>query len=372
MTASTPSRTAPGQVDVRAERSGIVMQGGRRRPSTWCCNEPTTPADRVGMGSSSTPTFVTHDASFAAVLGAAPRIAQLVATDAHEGPVYVAEENALYFTTVPVANAQHVALKRVALESGDVGDVAAAATMANGMTLDHEGRLVICEQGDLDHPARLSRFDLGTGQLTTVIESFDGQPLNSPNDVAAAADGSLWFTDPSYGHLQDFRPQPVRADCVYRVDATGQATVVADGFDKPNGIVLSPDQSTLYVTDSGANQRAGSYHAKRPHHVEAFDIVDGDTLVNRRLFATISPGIPDGLKADADGRVYVSCATGVQVLSPDARLLGEIHLPGAVNFTFGGPHGNLLFITADTAVWTAELAVTGPSMNQRTKLSKGA
>jgi gluconolactonase len=324
------------------------------------------------MGSSSTPTFVTYDASFAAVVGGAMGIEKLVATDAHEGPVYIAAANALYFTTVPVANVQHIALKRVALDSGIVSNVAAAATMANGMTLDHEGRLVICEQGDLDHRARVSRLDLATGQLTTVIDSFDGLPLNSPNDVTAAADGSLWFTDPSYGYLQDFRPQPVRADCVYRIDATGRATVVADGFDKPNGIVLSPDQSTLYVTDSGANQRAGSFHRDRPHHVEAFDIVGGDTLVNRRVFAVISPGIPDGLKVDADGRVYVSCATGVQVYSPDARLLGEIRLPDAVNFTFGGPDGNLLLITADTAVWIAELAITGPSFDQLSELSKGA
>jgi gluconolactonase len=328
------------------------------------------------MGSSSTPAFVSHDSSFAAVVGKAPRIAQLVGTDAHEGPVYVAAQNALYFTTVPVANAQSVALKRVALGSGDVTDVAAAATMANGMTLDSEGRLVICEQGDLYHPARVSHLDLITGQLTTVIESFDKQPLNSPNDVASAADGSLWFTDPSYGHLQNFRPEPERADCVYRVDAGGRATVVADGFDKPNGIVLSPDQLTLYVTDSGANQRPGSFHADRPHHVEAFDIRGGDTLVNRQLFAVISPGIPDGVKVDADGRLYVSCATGVQVYSPDGGLLGEIHLPGAVNFTFGGHAGNLLLITADTAVWAAELAVTGPSMNtpfpQLAEPAKGA
>ncbi len=322
------------------------------------------------MIASSTPAFVMHDTSFVGVVGPSPRLEQLVASDAHEGPVYVACENALYFTSVPAG--QRVTIKRIALDSGLVTEVPTATTMANGMTLDGEGRLIICEQGDLTHPARISRLDLGAGQLTTVIDSVDGLPLNSPNDVAAAADGSLWFTDPSYGYLQDFRPTPVRGDCVYRVDAAGQATMAADGFDKPNGIVLSPNQSTLYVTDSGANQRAGSFHADRPHHVEAFDIVDGSRLANRRLFALVSPGTPDGLKVDADGRVYVSCATGVQVYSPDADLLGEIHLPGAVNFTFGGPDGNVLFITADTAVWTAELAVTGPSLNQQPELSKGA
>jgi gluconolactonase len=321
------------------------------------------------MGSTST-VFVTHDASFVDVVGSSPRLEQLVATDAHEGPVYVAAENALYFTTVPVA--QQVVIKRVALDAAEVTELPAATTMANGMSLDRDGCLIICEQGDFGHPARISRLDLVTGQLATVIDSLDGQPLNSPNDVASAADGSLWFTDPSYGYLQDFRPKPVLGDCVYRVDASGHATVVADGFDKPNGIVLSPDQSTLYITDSGANQRAGSFHADRPHHVEVFDIVGGHTPANRRVFAVVSPGTPDGLKVDADGRVYVSCANGVQVYSPDACLLGEIHLPGAVNFTFGGPDRNLLFITADTAVWMTELAVSGPSLNQLPELSKGA
>ena len=160
-------------------------------------------------------------------------------------------------------------------------------------------------------------------------------------------------------------------DFVYRVDAgTGRAAVVADGFDKPNGIVFSPDGAVLYVTDSGANQAAGSFHVSRPHHIEAFD-VSGGHLTNRRLFAVTTPGYPDGLKVDTEGRVYASAATGVQVFSPEGDRLGEIHLPGAVNFTFGGPDHNVLFITTDTAVWAAVLAATGPRRAATTALTTG-
>jgi gluconolactonase len=175
-----------------------------------------------------------------------------------------------------------------------------------------------------------------------------------------ATDGAIWFTDPSYGHLQGFRPEPQVGDFVYRHDpVTGQTRVVADGFDKPNGIAFSPDECVLFVTDSGANQETGSYHVDRPHHIKAFDVVGGTHLAGERLFAVITPGFPDGLKIDGEGRVYASSFSGVQVLDPDGELLGEILVPGAVNFCFGGANRNLLFITTDTAVWAAALVARG-------------
>jgi gluconolactonase len=134
---------------------------------------------------------------------------------------------------------------------------------------------------------------------------------------------------------------------------------VADGFDKPNGIAFSPDELVLYVTDSGANQEPGSYHVTRPHHIKAFDVLRGGRLGGERLFAVVTPGFPDGLKVDRDGRVYVSSLSGVQVLSPDGELLGEIRVPGAVNFCFGGARRDLLLITTDSAVWAAALAAKG-------------
>jgi gluconolactonase len=244
---------------------------------------------------------------------------------------------------------------------------AAATTCAvdvanpNGMTIDREGRLVVCEQGSMTRPARISRLDRSTGALETLVEDVDGAPLNSPNDVIVAADGAIWFTDPSYGHLQGFRPAPALPDRVYRHDpATGRTAPVADGFDKPNGLVLSPDERTLYVGDSGADGGvAGAFDQARPHWIDAWDVGAGGVLSGRRRFGTPAAGVPDGMAVDAAGRLFSTFAGGVEVRAPDAAVLGEIRLPGAVNLTFGGPGRDLLFITADTAVWAVRLTTQG-------------
>jgi gluconolactonase len=271
-------------------------------------------------------------------------LTRLAETDAHEGPVYAADEDAVYFTTV---RRDLVAIKRLDLATGTVSVVRADANMANGMTLDPEGRLVVCEQGTHDTPARISRLDRRTCELETVVDAWNGLPLNSPNDVVVARDGSIWFTDPSYGWLQGFRPPPSAPDRVYRFDGE-ELTALTESLDKPNGLALSPDERVLYVGDSG-----------EPRRVLAFDVRDG-RLTNERVFAADIPGYPDGLKIDANGSVYVSCADGVLVFDPDGRPAGEIRLPGTVNFAFGsGRRRHVLFITADTAVWAAHLNPKG-------------
>jgi gluconolactonase len=262
----------------------------------------------------------------------------VVETDAHEGPVYAADEHALYFTTV---RRESVAIKRLDLADTRVSVIRADANMANGMALDREGRLVVCEQGTFNTRARISRLDRRTGEVETFVE--DG--LSSPNDVAVRSDGTIWFTDPIYGYLQGFRPEPMLGDRVYRYDpASDHLAVVADYFDKPNGIAFSPDERVLYVSDNGG-----------PHELLAFDVDDDGRLANRRQLAVSTPEHPDGLKTDTDGRIYASHAGGVQVLDPSGALIGEIELPGAVNFTFGGPNKDVLYITADTAIWAAVL-----------------
>jgi gluconolactonase len=184
--------------------------------------------------------------------------------------------------------------------------------------------------------------------------------FNSPNDVVVKSDGTLWFTDPNYGELQGFKGKAQLGHNIYRHDpVTAETTVVANDFSEPNGLAFSPDETILYVTDSGAIQRPGSYCADRPHHVRAFDVAGGCQLRHARLFAEVSPGIPDGIKIDREGRVYTSSATGVQVLSRDGDLLGEIVAPGVANFTFGGPANNVLFILGDTQIWQARLQARG-------------
>jgi gluconolactonase len=262
-------------------------------------------------------------------------------TDAHEGPVYAADEDALYFTTV---RRERVAIKRLSLADGAVSVLREDANMANGMALDREGCLVVCEQGTLTEPARITRVDRETGEVETLV-----QGLNSPNDVVVRSDGTIWFTDPSYGWLQGFRPEPETGDFVYRYDPESKRlSSVVDSLDKPNGLAFSPDETVLYVGDNGA-----------PHHLLAFDVEDEEVLSDGRVVATSTPDHPDGIKIDSEGRIYATSSSGVQIFEPNGNLVGEIELPGAVNFAFGAPEGNVLYITADTAIWAAVLNAKG-------------
>jgi len=311
--------------------------------------------------------FVPADTRFAAVVGARPAMSVLARCDAHEGPTYLPEDDALYVTTAPSGRPLAAQIKRIALD-GDRADpgaeqgtvVPGMAVMPNGMTA-WGSHLLVCEQGGSDSPARLSALDPRSGATTAVVQDCDGRPLNSPNDVVVRRDGTIWFTDPTYGHLQHFRPPPELPDALYRFDpTTGRLRMVADDLDKPNGLVFSPDETVLYVADSGAVQQPGSYHPDRPHHVYAYDVVGGTALGPRRVLDVPSSGTPDGLAVDEDGRVYVCCADGVRVLTPDGTLLGRIAVPGgAVNLTFGGRDRDRLYITADTAVWVAVLNTRG-------------
>jgi gluconolactonase len=306
--------------------------------------------------------FDHHDPRFAHVTGPDPALELVLEVDAHEGPVYAADEDALYVTSLPPS-----AIRRIALDGARFPVAPSALTTpfpdanrANGMAMDRDGRLVVCEQGAMETPARIRRIVRRGGPGETLVDAFEGAPLNSPNDVIVAADRSVWFTDPSYGHVQGFRPPPALADRVYRHDpATGATRAVADGFDKPNGLALSPDGRTLYVGDSGADQEPGRVPRRRPHHIEAFTVGTGGALSGRRVFAVVEEGVPDGMAVDAAGRLFSTFAGGVEVRDPDGALLGAIRLPGAVNLTFGGPGLNVLFITADTAVWAVRLVTQG-------------
>jgi gluconolactonase len=317
--------------------------------------------------------LLAHDDEFAAVLGDSPRLVRVAGTDAHEGPIYVPGEDALYFTTLPKKRdvppgAPLVSIKRVALDGYRfppggmaVTTVREDANAANGMALGHDGRLVVCEQGSRSDHAAITAFDPRTGDVEDLVDSWRGLRLNSPNDVVVKSDGTIWFTDPSYGFLQGFRPDPQLGDFVYRLDpASGRVDVVADSFDKPNGLCFSPDESVLYVGDSGANQQPGSFSVDRAHHLLAYDVVEGRRLAGERLFAVVSPGFPDGIKVDSEGRVYASSSSGVQVFNPAGDLIGEIRLRGSVNFSFGGPGRDVLFITTDDSIWAAVLGATAP------------
>ena len=312
-------------------------------------------------------TFAAYRDAFADIVDRDFQHPELIETNAHEGPVYVAAEHALYFTTVPEPGPKNIAVTRLQL-AGDafpfraekLETVRAPSNMANGMTLDRDGKLIICEQGTMTTCAQISRMDLKTRETETVVDQWRGLRFNSPNHVVVKSDRSVWFTDPKYGEIQGFKPAAEVGAFVYRHDpATGKTSVVADSFNKPNGLAFSPDESVLYITDTSANQAPGTYFVGLPHHVRAFDVADGRHLRNERLFAVVSPGVPNGIKLDTQGRVYTSSGTGVQVFTPRGDPLGEIMAPGVANFTFGGPENDVLFILGDTRIWQAKLESVG-------------
>ena len=324
------------------------------------------------------PTYISYHTDFDAVIGSHYSHRKLVETNAHEGPVYSQAKNELFFTTLPeevkvpigvlpfedvtLKDYKKVSIKKVCLgQDNKVEVVQEFSNMANGMTMDLDHNLLICEQGTKTTKAAISKLIIGEHTSTVLVDNWSGHPFNSPNDVVVKRDdGSIWFTDPAYGFAQGFKNAPLVGNFVYRYDpATKSIDVVADSFIRPNGLTFSPDQKKLYINDSAAILGDGSpYNVNMPHHIKVFDIVD-DRLSNERLFAVVTPGIPDGLKTDTEGRVYSSSFSGVKVYSPKGKLLGEIFAKGVANFCFGGPLNNTLYICADTVIFEVQLAAVG-------------
>ncbi|HEV7254908.1 MAG TPA: SMP-30/gluconolactonase/LRE family protein [Mesorhizobium sp.] len=266
-----------------------------------------------------------------------------------EGPVWFADGGFLAWSDIP-----NNRLLRWTPEMG-VDVFRADSNYANGNTRDREGRLVSCEHGG----RRVTRTE-ADGSLTVIADRFRGKRLNSPNDVVVKSDGTVWFTDPTYGILSDYegyKSDPEQEGCfVYRVDPrTGDIEVVADDFVKPNGLAFSPDEKFLYVADSGA-----SHDENGPHHIRRFAVGEGNRLSGARVFAEVSPGVPDGMRLDTAGNVWTSAQDGVLCLSPEGEALGKIRIPTMVaNLCFGGPRRNRLFITATDRLFSVFVAATG-------------
>jgi gluconolactonase len=225
----------------------------------------------------------------------------------------------------------------------------------NGHTRDREGRLVSCEHSG----RRISRTEQD-GSIVTLVDRYEGKRLNSPNDVVVKSDGTIWFTDPSYGILSDDEGIKAKSEIgachVYRFDpVTGVVEIVADDFEKPNGLAFSPDESLLYISDTGF-----SHMPDGPRHIRVLDVIDGRRLANSRVFADVRPGASDGFRLDVRGNVYSSSHDSIQVYSPDGTRLGKIPVPEIVaNCTFGGPNRNRLFIAASTSLYAIDLLTQG-------------
>lgn len=215
---------------------------------------------------------------------------------------------------------------------------------SNGLAFDAMGRLLAAEHGN----RRLSRRVIGQ-EAETIVDQFEGKKLNSPNDMALRSDGTIYFTDPPYGIMPNQQEQPFQG--VFRVDPQGQISLVADDFDRPNGIALSPDETKLYVADTAQE------------HVRVFDVQPDGSPVGGAVFIDLAsdlPGDPDGMAVDVFGDLFVSGGGGVRVVTPAGELLGTIEVPEAVtNCKFGDADGRTLYITARPNVYRIRLKVTG-------------
>jgi gluconolactonase len=277
---------------------------------------------------------VKDEAEFKKLFDASAKVERL-ATDFQfvEGPAWL--NGFLVFSDIPANE-----LKK--WTPSGVTTFRAPSNNANGNTVDQRGRLLTAEHGG----RRISRLEKD-GTVVTVVDSFEGKKLNSPNDVVVKSDGTLWFTDPDYGLAG--RPKEQAGNYVYRYDEkTKSITALVKDFVNPNGLCFAPGEKILYVADSG-----------RPRHIRKFAVNADGTLGTGSVFVTIDKGGPDGIRCDSQGRVWSSSGDGAQIFAPDGHLIARILLPeSAANLGFGGPKGQTLYLTARKSLYKVETKIT--------------
>jgi gluconolactonase len=269
-----------------------------------------------------------------------------------EGPVYFGDGRYLLWSDIP-----NNRILKWEEETGAVSIYRRPSNFANGHTRDRQGRLVSCEHGG----RRVTRTEYD-GAITVLIDSFDGRRLNSPNDVVVKSDGSIWFTDPTFGILgnyEGYKSEPEIEANVYRLDPEARkATIAAEGVLGPNGLCFSPDEKLLYIVESrGVPNRK----------ILAFDVQDGGrAIANRRVLIDAGPGTPDGMRCDVDGNLWCGWGMGtaeldgVMVFAPDGKPIGRIALPErCANLCFGGLKRNRLFMAASHSLFALYVNTQG-------------
>ena len=283
---------------------------------------------------------VRDEKEFKKIVGSDAKVEKLAAgMKFTEGPVWIAKDGGyLIFSDIPSNE-----LKKWSPTNG-LTTFRSPSLNVNGNTLDREGQLISCEHSG----RRLSILDKN-GKVRPLVDRYDGKKFNSPNDAVVKSDGTVWFTDPTYG-LPKGDTKEMDGNYVYRFDPKKKTTtLVAKEFDMPNGLCFSPDEKKLYVADSG-----------KPKHIRVFDVQADGTLKGGEVFCKIDKGGPDGIRCDADGRIWSSAGDGVYVFAPDGKLIGKILVPETpANLCFGGKDGKTLFITARTSLYSIPVQVKG-------------
>jgi gluconolactonase len=267
-----------------------------------------------------------------------------------EGPAYFPAGRYLVWSDIP-----NDRMLRFDEPTGTVGVFRHPAGYSNGNTVDPKGRLVTCEHGY----RRVTRTE-HDGRITVIADRYDGKRLNSPNDVVVKSDDSVWFTDPTYGIDSDYEghkaESEIGASHLYRVDPRSREVRIAAGdFVRPNGLAFSPDESRLYISDTGASHVPGG-----PRHIRVFEVGQDGALSGGEVFATCTAGKFDGFRFDGAGRLWTSAGDGVHCYDPDGTLIGKVLVPEiTANVVFGGFKRNRLFICATTSLYAVLLAVNG-------------
>jgi gluconolactonase len=268
-----------------------------------------------------------------------------------EGPAYFPAGRYLVWSDIP-----NNRMMRFDETDGSVSVFREPSNNTNGNTTDRRGRLVSCEH--LTRRVTRTGFD---GSVTILADSFEGKRFNSPNDVVVKSDGSIWFSDPTYGIDSDYEGERAESETggsfVYRIDPrTGAVTKVVTGRVKPNGLAFSPDESLLYVADTGATHVAGL-----PATIHAYPVKpDGASLGAARLFSTCPAGLYDGFRVDRSGYIWTSAGTSVHCHAPDGKHIGSIPVGEIVgNVCFGGQKRNRLYICGQTSLYAIFLNTNG-------------
>ncbi|MBN8872400.1 MAG: SMP-30/gluconolactonase/LRE family protein [Rhodospirillales bacterium] len=269
-----------------------------------------------------------------------------------EGPVWFGDGRYVLWSDIP-----NDRILKWEEETGAVSVFRKTSWNANGNTRDRQGRLVTCEH----RGRRVTRTEYD-GSVTVLMDSHQGKRLNSPNDVVVKSDGSIWFTDPVFGILGYYegeRAEPEIPAAVWRIDGqTGEATMMADDIEGPNGLAFSPDESILYVVASRATPN---------RLIRAFDVAeDGRKLTGNRVFIDAGPGTPDGFRVDVDGNLWCGWGMGdpdldgVRVFNPAGAPIGHIRLPErCANLCFGGRWRNRLFMAASHGLYALYVNTQG-------------